>query len=194
MEIFDTIGLTERQWEECVKEILAQPFTYRIAKEELGVSFRELLEVIKDERFERLSEKVAILWRKKDREEITVGEFIKTAFLLKFLMECPPEGLRGIAAMEAAIELLKLNGQKIPIIGTAECLKLQKRGEEEKCPTRLECAKAHLISALYEFASSYTPRSFEDFLQRHKWVKEKVELIIKAENLEELERISESLF
>jgi hypothetical protein len=177
-----------------VNEILTQPFTYRIAQEELGFSFNDLLKVLTDERFKRVSEKVVILWRKKDREEITVGEFIKTAFLLKFLMECPPEGLRGIAAMEAAIELLKLNGQKIPIIGTAECLKLQKRGEEEKCPTRLECAKAHLIAALYEFASFYTPQSFEDFLQRHKWVKEKAKLIIEAETLEELEQISESLF
>ena len=186
--ISEAIGIPHLEFLENVQKIYTEDSPETLS-EKLGFSIEKIIMALNNTK--RLSEAIKVLWKDKGRKEISLKEFIQTFILIKSIRESP-EMISSMAKklfLQELIEIVKSHGNQV-LIDTPNCEHWMKTHQDCKsCPSELGCSKLNLITRCLTIKMSYEPRSFEDFLAMEKWIREKIDEILEANNISQLEKI-----
>ena len=186
--LFETIGISRLEFLENVQKIYEENKPQELA-DKLGFSASEVIEAL--ENTQKLSEAIVDLWKDKGRQEISLKEFIQTAVLIKSMKKSPEMlvPLAEKALLEELVEIVESHGSRV-LMNTSPCEEWRKNHLSCKgCPSELGCRKMNLITRCLKMKMSYEPKSFEDFLSTEKWTREKIDEILKAKDINQLNKI-----
>jgi len=187
-ELSETIGISKLEFLENVHKVYQEDKPEKLI-EKLGFSANEVIEAL--ENTQKLSEAIAMLWKNKGRTEISVKEFAQTLVLLRSIRKSPEMllSLEEKVLLEELVEIVESHGSRV-LMNTIDCEQWIKTNQNCKgCPSELGCLRLKLIARCLEVKMEYEPRSFEDFLAMKKWTREKIDEILKAEDINQLNKI-----
>jgi hypothetical protein len=187
-KIHEIIGISRLELLENFQKICEED-TPKTLSSKLGFSVDEIIDALNST--QRISEAIVRLWKNKGRTEISLKEFIQTAVLIKNMRKSPEMllSLAEKALLEELVEIVESHGSQV-LMNTSPCEEWRKNHPSCKgCPSELGCRKMNLITHCLKMKMSYEPKSFEDFLSTEKWTREKIEEILKAKDLNQLNKI-----
>jgi len=202
-DIAQAIGMDPSEYVTLYKELEKQidseteklPFT----EDEIKKVSKESLEFEN----ESASQITINLWRNAGREEVSIKEFLLTIIELKRLDKLYKEIhlylRRKISSLQlinqpnfdldGIRELIKERGYQILITSNFcyDWLKTNKNCKD--CSSEIACEKLNLTVRAFSACERYDPKSWQDFLETQEWLNAKVDEILNAKTLEELENI-----
>jgi len=187
-EINEAIGITRLELLESVQEISSKDNPETLIKK-LGFSIEEILVALNNA--QKVSKAIEVLWKSRGRKEISLREFIQTFILINTVKESPEMlALMGKKLLlYELVELVKSHGNQV-LIDTPDCGRWTKTHRNCKgCPSEIGCKKINLITRCLDVKTKYQPKSFEDFLAMEKWIRERIDEILKATDINQLEGV-----
>jgi hypothetical protein len=186
--LFETIGISRLEFLEDIQKIQEENKPEELA-DKLGFSADEVIEALKNT--QKLSEAIVRLWKNKGRQKISLKEFIQTAVLINRIKNSPEMllPLAKKAFLKEMQELIESHGSQL-MIDTPECEQWVKTHQNCKgCPSEFGCLKFNMITRCLAIKDQYEPKSFQDFIQMEKWIRKKIDKILKAKDINELNKI-----
>jgi hypothetical protein len=187
-QIHEAIGIPLQEFFKNFQKISTED-SLETLSEKLGFSVEKIIMALINT--QKFSEAIKVLWKDKGRKEISLKEFIQTLILIKSIRESSEMLflMTEKLLLQKLAELIKSHGNQV-LIDTPDCEHWRETHPNCKgCPSDLGCMKLNLIIRCLAIKGSYEPKSFKDFLAMEKWLQERINEILKANNISELKKI-----